>query len=1333
MKTKNLFLMAALLTGLGLIPVGRVTAQTFTTLHSFTGGSAGALPYAGLIANLSGNTLYGTTYSGGSSGAGTVFAVNNDGTGFTTLHSFTGSDGANPAARLILSDTTLYGTANVGGSSGKGMVFAVNTDDTGFTTLHSFTGSDGTWPKGLILSGNTLYGTTYSGGSSDYGTVFAVNTDGTGFTTLHSFTLGTGGANPVNSDGAHPYGELILAGNTLYGTAEQGGSSGYGTVFKLNANGTGFTTLHSFIYISDGAVPDGGLILSGNTLYGTAFAGGSSSRGTVFAVNTDGTGFTNLHSFTASSTNSSGVYTNSDGANPYAGLVLSGHTLYGTTYSGGGSGEGTVFQVNTDGTGFTTLHSFTAISGSLSTNRDGATPYAGLILSGNTLYGTAAFGGSSGMGTVFSLSLPPPQLTVRYVDVNSASPVAPYTSWATAATNIQDAVDAAVAGDAIVVTNGIYATGGRYGNRVAVDKPLSLRSINGPQSTTINGGQSNRCVYLTNGASLSGFTLTNGFVLNRGFGSRSYGGGLLCESTNAMVSNCVVSGNSVVGVCLCEGGIHGPAGGGVYGGTLNDCILGNNRAQGSYNSRPYGTGGGAKNATLNNCTLSENSAALFGGGASGCTLNNCTLSGNGARIGGGAEGCTLNNCTLGGNRAAETGGGADSCTLNNCTLSDNRAYGDYYGGRGGGAAHSTLNNCTLSGNSAEGSSVNAEPGYGGGTAHSTLNNCTLSGNSATDSFPGLGVVARGNGGGAWSSTLNNCIVYFNTAQQGANYDSSSTLNYSCTTPQPTNGVGNITNEPAFVNFAAGNYRLRPDSPCIDAGTNLSASITNDLDGRPRPLDGNGDGLAAFDMGAYEYRMPLLVWQDSPNPTPPHADWATAAHTIQDAVDAAVAGDEIVVTNGIYTTGVRAVDGFTTNRVAVDKPLTLRSVNGARFTAIRGEIIQQPPDDSIDNGSPQFTTIHGTAGLSGIRCVYLTNSATLSGFTLTNGSGGVFCASLTAVVSNCVLAGNDGRGAYGGTLNNCTLTGNSGGGAYSSLLNNCALSGNWARGGNGIGRGGGAAFCTLNNCTMTGNTASGQFGGYGGGAADCTLHNCTLSGNVARGPDPVTRVGGFGGGAYACTLNNCIVYFNTASHGANYDWSSNLNYSCTTPLPTNGVGNITNAPLFVDEAFGNLRLQSNSPCINAGLNAFAPAGPDLDGNLRIRGDTVDIGAYEFQLPTSIISYAWLQQYALPIDGSADTADPDGDHMNNWQEWRCATDPTNQFSLLKLLTPQPETNGMLVRWQSVNGHSYSLERAANAGTPFSVLQSNLVGQAGTTSFTDTNTAGGDTFFYRVGVEE
>jgi uncharacterized repeat protein (TIGR03803 family) len=419
MKTyiKNPFLLPVLIAGLGLIPTGRVTAQTFTNLHSFASSSDGANPYAGLI--LTNNTLYGTAQNGGGAGVGTVFRVNADGTGFTNLHTFTplsgpfpatNSEGAYPRAGLILSGNTLYGTAASGGSAGRGTVFMVNTDGTGFTNLHTFTAlsslnstnSDGALPvAGLILSGNTLYGTTANGGSFASGTVFAFNTDGTGFTNLHSLNYG--------SDGAIPRATLILSDNTLYGTAQAGGSSGYGTVFKVTTNGTGFTTLHSFAALSnstnaEGANPLAGVILLGNTLYGTAGNGGSSGKGTVFRVNTDGTGFTNLHSLTPST----------EGATPYAGLVLSGDTLYGTTSAGGSSSNGTVFAVKTDGTGFTIPHGFTATPAPY-TNIDGAIPYAGLILSGNTLYGMAAFGGSSGHGTVFSLSLgsvSAPQLTI---------------------------------------------------------------------------------------------------------------------------------------------------------------------------------------------------------------------------------------------------------------------------------------------------------------------------------------------------------------------------------------------------------------------------------------------------------------------------------------------------------------------------------------------------------------------------------------------------------------------------------------------------------------------------------------------------------------------------------------------------------------------------------------------------------------------------------------------------------------------------------------------------------------------------------------------------------
>jgi len=197
----------------------------------------------------------------------------------------------------------------------------------------------------------------------------------------------------------------------------------------------------------------------------------------------------------------------------------------------------------------------------------------------------------------------------------------------------------------------------------------------------------------------------------------------------------------------------------------------------------------------------------------------------------------------------------------------------------------------------------------------------------------------------------------------------------------------------------------------------------------------------------------------------------------------------------------------------------------------------------------------------------------------------------------------------------------------------------------------------------------------------------------------------------------------------------LNYSCTIPLPTNGTGNLTSAPLFLNQDGGNLRLQSNSPCINAGYNASAPAGPDLDGNPRIAGGVVDMGAYEFQSPQSLISYAWLQQYNLPIDGSRDLTDTDSDGLNNWQEWHAGTNPTNALSVLRLLSPAPGAPGLVVSWQSVSGLNYFLERGIDLGTQphFLPLATNIVGQPGTTTFTDTNAVGPGPFFYRVRVQE
>ena len=208
-------------------------------------------------------------------------------------------------------------------------------------------------------------------------------TDAQTFTTIKRFRSLT------NVGGFHPTCQLVQGDDgTLYGTATDGEGLVRGTIFQFQPDGSGFTVLKWFTNSNDGFNPNGSLTLSGNVLYGSTSSGGSNYQGVVFKLNTDGTGFGVLKSFSGAIADPyTGVITNSDGSHPYAGLTLSGNTLYGTTWSGGnGYGGGTVFKMNTDGTGFTVLKNCN--------ESDGDAPKTGLTLSGGTLYGATTGGGS---------------------------------------------------------------------------------------------------------------------------------------------------------------------------------------------------------------------------------------------------------------------------------------------------------------------------------------------------------------------------------------------------------------------------------------------------------------------------------------------------------------------------------------------------------------------------------------------------------------------------------------------------------------------------------------------------------------------------------------------------------------------------------------------------------------------------------------------------------------------------------------------------------------------------------------------------------------------------
>lgn len=381
----------------------RTDGSGLTVLHNFsnylpaTVTPDGQLPEGALIVGLDG-FLYGTTDQGGSNHVGTIFRLARDGSAFQILHTFSSTPGNGSRAFVGLvqgPDGTLYGGTYFGGSAGKGVVFSIQPDGSGFNLLHSFDGgAEGSVIIGtLALSADGwLYGTANQGGdASGSGTVFRLRTDGSGFAVLHTFN-GSDGSNPRSRILLHPDGQL-------FGVTYGGGSSGYGTLFRLAADGSGFTTLHTF-----GSAPDAGGYLTGDLIagadgdvYGTVEQGGAFSRGSVFKIHPDGSGYTLIREFTGG---------DHDGWDPVGGLIqLPDGTLCGTTRFGGPTsagaalGNGTVFSLRPDGSSPKTLALLTGRAGEGGTPLDRAVPGPG-----GDLYGVNFSDGVYAHGTLYRLT-----------------------------------------------------------------------------------------------------------------------------------------------------------------------------------------------------------------------------------------------------------------------------------------------------------------------------------------------------------------------------------------------------------------------------------------------------------------------------------------------------------------------------------------------------------------------------------------------------------------------------------------------------------------------------------------------------------------------------------------------------------------------------------------------------------------------------------------------------------------------------------------------------------------------------------------------------------------
>lgn len=416
--------------------------------------------------------------------------------------------------------------------------------------------------------------------------------------------------------------------------------------------------------------------------------------------------------------------------------------------------------------------------------------------------------------------------------------VSPFTNWVEAATNIQEAVDVAEPGHRVVVADGRYDTGGRpvppgtLSNRVVIAKPIDVCSLNGPAVTVIAGGglvSTQRCVYLGDGARVSGFTLADGRTKPvQNFDTDESAGGVWCEGSSAELSNCVLRANW-----------SGVNGGGAVGGLLVKCLIVSNAAGRA--------GGGVHGSRVVNSVIEYNDGGFWGGGVHTGWMTN----GTGVVVG-------VDRCTIRHNRAGSGGGVycvgnpsspvADPLVVGSRIISNSATWGGglcgtYYGScrnsefawntaaEGGGAYAYwgfAAEGCLFHHNTA-GAGGGVDLPYGG-----RISNCTVVDNSS--------------GVHAWYAywpdheVVNSVVV-----RNGSNFAGDGRIAWSCVWPE-TVGTNMVPGEPRLQDPDRGDYRLRADSPCLDMGLDESwLAGALDLDGQPRVVN------AFADLGAYEFQ------------------------------------------------------------------------------------------------------------------------------------------------------------------------------------------------------------------------------------------------------------------------------------------------------------------------------------------------------------------------------------------------------------------------------------------------------------------------------------------------
>ena len=423
-------------------------------------------------------------------------------------------------------------------------------------------------------------------------------------------------------------------------------------------------------------------------------------------------------------------------------------------------------------------------------------------------------------------------------------------------------------------------------------------------------------------------------------------------------------------------------------------------------------------------------------------------------------------------------------------------------------------------------------------------------------------------------------------------------------------------------------------------------------------------------------------------------WADAKATIQAGVDAAIEGGTVWVSNGTYSI---------TSQIAVDSPMTIRSVNGPDVTV-------------VDAGyySRVFNLQDSECTVSGLMI--------MNGFAHDNG-GGVLCSGSNPVLTNCIVTNNIstdyGGGVYMGKAYNCILTGNAaterGGGGYSVTAHSCTIRENRSDLGGGIYGG------TANNCLIVENTTS----SYGGGAHSATANNCTICDNSSDR---------YGGGMYGGVANNSIIYYNEGL-GSQPDVSSGTAAygSCASTLVDGSFGNTAAEPQFRDQPDGDYRLHIGSPCVDAGINALTPFATDLDGQARIVNTFVDMGAYEHQQDEADNDADGLTNpEELLLGTDPDNPDSDGDGLNDGAEVVAGTSPTDRDSVFSIASITPiDGSNLVLQWPSVTNRTYSVYSHTNLLTVWPIVPVfQIQGDGGMCSYT--NALPGSPRYFEVGVE-